>query len=59
MMSVASWFAHTVIADEVHWEPLPLIVRDEIAAEMVADQDKLGWPDLESAQATLDEWEWA
>jgi len=59
-VSVASWFAHSIVADDVHaWEPLPESIRDEIAAEMVRDQVALGWPDLQSAQDSLDEWKWA
>lgn len=54
------WFARCIIAEEIHPDlPLPVVLRDAIAAELVADSDSLGWPDLESAQATLDEWAWA
>jgi hypothetical protein len=58
--SVASWFAREIIGNEMYGvQPLPAEIRDAVAAEMVRDQDTLGWPDLELAQAALSEWEWA
>jgi hypothetical protein len=59
-LTVARWFAIEIIANEIGGvQPFPAEIRDAVAAEMVRDQDFLGWPDLEAAQATLDQWEWA
>lgn len=51
-LSVASWFAHEIVANELHGcEPLPEVVRDAIAVEMVNDE-RLGWPTYEDAQVS-------
>jgi len=39
------------------FDPFPASIRDEVAAVMVTD-DRLGWPTLDDAQATLDDFEW-
>src|SRR5690348_9730666 len=59
--AAAGWIARNVIANEMHIdrdEPLPAVLRPHIARVMVAD-DFLGWPDVETAEAELEEeWLW-
>lgn len=57
VLKLANWWARTLVADEYTFAeppPLPDHVREMIAEQMVA-QECLGWPDVESALAHLDE----
>lgn len=57
-MTAARWIALNIVGNEIYGnDPLPHEDRDEIARWMVED-DFLGWPDVEAAQATLDDWDW-
>jgi hypothetical protein len=54
----AAWIAYDVIGNELHGvQPIPASLRPHIAKAMVEDS-RMGWPDLETAELTLDEWEW-
>lgn len=57
-MTAEEWIASEIIGNEVHgFGPLPLKARDQIARAM-RDLPEMGWPTLEDAHATLDDWSW-
>jgi len=59
---VGAWFAQIIVADELCTgllSPVPRCLREPIAKELVRDQEHLGWPDMETAFAYIDElYEW-
>jgi hypothetical protein len=59
LMTAAQWLAREIIGNDVHgFDPLPKREREQVAMCMYVDSF-LGWPSVEAAQRTLDEWEWA
>lgn len=56
LADAVAWLTLEIIGNEVQ-TPLPASLRPYIAKRMVEDE-RMGWPDLDSAEGTLDDWEW-
>jgi len=54
----ANWIAVQIIGNETQIcsGPMSSEVAERVAAEMVRDQDRLGWPDLATARADIEAW---